>query len=200
MIDAMFLFTTYPSLIYAIAFTISFWCWFIFEIWVFSRDRGKEKRGSLASGRWVVIALAIGITLGLNVPGVAPVFNIHSHFAVYFVVGLVLIWFGLVFRFWAIQTLGRLFSTSLVIQERHELITRGPYRYLRNPSYTGALITFIGIGFGTGNWLSVVVLTLTALSIYAWRIRAEDRLLLEKFGRTYEEYKKRSWALIPFVW
>ena len=87
----MFLFATYPSLIYAIAFTISIWCWFVFEIWVFSRDRGKEKRDSSGSGLWVIIALVIGITFGLNMPGIAPMFNIQSHFAVYFVFGIVLI-------------------------------------------------------------------------------------------------------------
>ena len=196
----MFLFATYPSPIYAIAFTISFWCWFVFEIWVFSRDRGKEKRDSRGSGLWVIIVLVIGITLGLNMPGIAALFNIQSHFAVYFIFGIVLIWAGILFRFWSIQTLGIFFSTRLIIQERHELITKGPYKYLRNPSYTGALTTFIGFGFGIGNWLSTAVLLFTALITYAWRIRVEDKMLLERFGQTYEDYKKRTWALIPFVW
>ena len=196
----MFLFAIYPSLIYSIAFNISLWCWFVFEIWVFSRDCVKEKRDSRGSGLWVIIALVIGITLGLNMPGIAPMFNIQNHFAVYFVFGVALIWIGILFRFWSIQTLGIFFSTRLIIQERHELITKGPYKYLRNPSYTGALITFIGFGFGVGNWLSTVVLLFTALITYAWRIRVEERMLLERFGRPYEDYKKRTWALIPFVW
>jgi protein-S-isoprenylcysteine O-methyltransferase len=196
----MFLFATYPSPIYAIAFTISFWCWFVFEIWVFSRDRGKEKRDSRGSGLWVIIVLVIGITLGLNMPGIAALFNIQSHFAVYFIFGIVLIWAGILFRFWSIQTLGIFFSTRLIIQEHHELITKGPYKYLRNPSYTGALITFIGFGLGIGNWLSTAALLCTALITYAWRIRVEERMLLERFGRTFEDYKKRTWALIPFVW
>jgi len=127
-------------------------------------------------------------------------FNIQSHFAVYFVFGIVLIWAGILFRFWSIQTLGNFFSTRLIIQESHELITTGPYKYLRNPSYTGALTTFIGFGFGIGNWLSTAVLLFTALITYAWRIRVEDKMLLERFGQTYEDYKKRTWALIPFVW
>ncbi len=194
------MFATYPSPIYAIAFSISFGCWLIFEIWVFSRDRGKEKRESRGTGLWVIIALAIGITFGLNMPGIAPMFNFQGHFAVYFAFGIVLIWAGILFRFWCIQTLGSLFSTRLIIQERHELITKGPYKYLRNPSYTGALITLIGFGFGVGSWLSTAVLLLTALITYAWRIRDEETMLLEQFGRTYEDYKKRTWALIPFVW
>ena len=196
----MFLFAVYPSLLYAVVFSISFWCWFAFEVWVFLRDRGKVRKDSRAGGGWVVIALVIGITLTLNMPAIAPVFNIQAHFAVLFVLGIVLVWAGILFRFWAIQTLGRLFSTSLVIQERHELITSGPYQHLRNPSYTGALVTFFGIGLAIGNWLSLAVLLLTTLVSYVFRIRVEERMLSAAFGAAFDDYKKRTWALIPFVW
>lgn len=196
----MFPFATYPSQVYTIAFTISFWGWLLFEIWVFSRDRGKEKRNSRGSGVEVILAFVIGITIGLNMPRIAPLYNIQSHIAIFFVLGILLIWAGILFRFWSIQTLGRLFSTRLVIQDNHELITTGPYKYLRNPSYTGAMITFIGFGFSVGNWLSIVILFFTGLITYIWRIRVEERMLSEQFGPTFEEYKKKTWALIPFIW
>ena len=196
----MLQFASYPSLIYTIAFTASFWSWCLFEIWVFSRDLGKAKGNSRSGGGWVVLALAIGITVGLNMPALAPMFNIQSHFTAYFVFGILLIWAGILFRFWSIRTLGNLFSTRLVIQERHELITTGPYKYIRNPSYTGALITFMGFGLGTGNWLSAAVFLCAGLLAYARRIRTEESMLLEQFGVEFEEYKKRTWALIPFVW
>ena len=118
----------------------------------------------------------------------------------YFVFGILLIWAGILFRFWSIRTLGNLISTRLVIQERHALITTGPYKYIRNPSYTGALITFMGFGLGTGNWLSAAVFLCAGLLAYARRIRTEESMLLEQFGGEFEEYKKRTWALIPFVW
>ncbi len=196
----MLRFAVYPSLIYAVVFTISFCCWLGFELWVFSRDRGKARRASRGNGLPVVLGLVIGITLAMNMPKIAPVFDIRDHFPVYFVLGILLIWAGILFRFWSIQTLGRFFSTRLVIQDRHELVTTGPYKYLRNPSYTAALMTFIGFGLGLGNWLSIAALLFTGLITYAWRIRAEDRMLLDEFGPTYEEYKKRTWALIPFLW
>jgi protein-S-isoprenylcysteine O-methyltransferase Ste14 len=196
----MLQFASYPSPLYAIVFTASFWGWCLFEIWVFSRDLGKKMRDSRGGGGWIIITLAIAITLGLNMPNIAPMFNIRSYFAVYFVLGIVLIWGGILFRFWSIQTLGNFFSTKLVIQERHELITTGPYRYIRNPSYTGALITFIGFGLGTGNWLSPAVFLCAGLLAYARRIRIEESMLLAQFGGKFEEYKKRTRALIPFVW
>jgi protein-S-isoprenylcysteine O-methyltransferase len=201
----MFPFAVYPSPIYGIAFTISFWCWFLFEIWVFSRDRGKEREGkeragSRGTGLWFLLALALGITWGFNMPAIAPKFDIQGHFAFLFVLGIVLMCAGMVFRFWSIQTPGSFFSTRLIVQERHELITEGPYEYVPNPSYTGALIAFVGFGFGVGNWPSVAVLLLTGLINYALRIKVEERMLLDAFGASYEDYKTRTWALIPFVW
>ncbi len=196
----MFQFAVYPSAIYTILFTISFWAWFLFEMWVFWRDRRKLPNGPQGGARWLMIALILGISLAFNIPAFAPLLNIQPHFEIFFIVGLVLIWAGLLFRFWAVQTLGSLFSTKLVIQDQHELITTGPYQYVRNPSYSGALVTFAGIGLGIGNWLSLVVLLAMALILYVLRIKAEDKLLQDAFGPAYQEYKDRTWALIPYVW
>ncbi len=196
----MFLYSSYPSIAYGIIFTVSFWAWFLFEMWVYSRDRGKDRPRSAGGGGRVFIAVVLAITLAVNLPRLAPAWDIRSYFVPIFVVGIVLIWAGLLFRFWSVQTLGRLFSTKLVIQQGHQLITQGPYKYLRNPSYTGALVTFAGIGLGTGNWLSFAVMLLMALIVYALRIRVEDRMLSQAFGQEYADYRQRTWALIPFIW
>ena len=193
-------FPAFSTPIYTIAFSASFWCWLLFEVWVFARDRGRQKTRGRGSALWFVLLIGAGITLAFNLPALAPGFGIRSHFAVYFVIGLVLMWAGVGLRFWAVQTLGRMFSTQLLIQERHELIMTGPYKYLRNPSYTAALITFIGFGLAAGNWLSAAALLLMGLVAYVLRIRTEEKMLGEAFGQTYEDYKKRAWALIPFVW
>ncbi len=195
----MFYFSVYPSSVYAVIFTASFWCWLAFEIWVFSRDRGRQKRNA-RGGSAIVIALVIGILLALNAPALAPGFNIRDGYPAVFAIGILLVWAGLLFRFWSIQTLGRLFSTQLVVQDRHELVTTGPYAHLRNPSYTAALATFIGMGLGIGNWLSVAALFIAPLVVYIFRIRVEEKMLLEAFGPAFESYKKRAWALIPFIW
>ncbi len=196
----MFEFPVYPSSIYAIAYTISFWSWFLFEMWVFYRDRRLAAQTPRGSPRWHTLAIVLAISVAVNIPLFFRSFDIQGAFAPYFILALVLIWAGLLFRFWAIQTLGSLFSTRLVIQQQHELITRGPYTHLRNPSYTGAVVTFAGIGLGTGNLLSLAFLLIAVAILYVMRIRVEDRLLGEAFGEAYAAYKKRSWALIPYVW
>ncbi len=196
----MFQYSVYPSAIYTIVFAASFGCWFLFEVWVFSRDRGQGQKGSVGSRGAFLVPLVIGITLAVNAPAVLPAWDIRFHFPIFFALGIALIWAGLLFRAWAIHALGNLFSTDLVVQEHHQLITRGPYRYIRNPSYTGGLSTFIGIGLGIGNLAGLVILLGMGLLLYVRRIRLEDAMLQQAFGQTYAEYRKKTWAVIPFIW
>ncbi|HEV2416342.1 MAG TPA: isoprenylcysteine carboxylmethyltransferase family protein, partial [Terriglobia bacterium] len=126
--------------------------------------------------------------------------KIQTRVAPFFVLGIVLIWGGMLLRIWSISTLGRFFKTTVVIQSDHNLIQRGPYRYLRNPSYTGILITLIGLGLGVGNWLSIVSLFFAGLIGLGRRIHIEEEALCKRFGEEHDEYRKRTWAVIPFVW
>lgn len=195
--------TAYPSAIYAIVYTAAFWSWIVFEVWVFARERGTARDSSRDRGStfFVIAILVVGVGLGFNLPHIAPQYNIRGLFAVLFVLGIVLVYAGLLFRFWAIQTLGRFFRTRVMIQEQHQLITSGPYRYLRNPSYTAILVVLLGLGLGTGNWLSVLSFLAAGIIAYASRIAlVEERALAAQFGEQFQDYKKRTWALIPFIW
>ena len=193
----------YPSIVYALVFTASFWCWIFFEVWVFLRERGTARDSSRDRGStfFVILILAVGLTLGLNFPHMVPQFNLLSFFPAFFVLGIALVIGGLFFRFWAIQTLGKFFRTRVMIQDEHRLITSGPYKYLRNPSYTALLLILPGFGFGIGNWLSALVLFAAGVIAYAWRIAVvEEPALAKQFGEEFQAYKKKTWALIPFIW
>lgn len=193
----------FPSAIYALIYTISFLCWIAFEAWVFLREgRARRDRSrDRGSASLVLLLLSLGIALGFNLPRLAPGYNMQAFFPAFFALGIALIFGGLLFRFWAIRTLGRFFRTRIVIQEQHQLITSGPYRRLRNPSYTAVLMVLLGLGFGIGNWLSVLVFFAAGVIAYATRIAlVEEPALMQRFGQEYQDYKKRSWALIPFVW
>jgi protein-S-isoprenylcysteine O-methyltransferase len=180
-------------------FSISLGAWLLFEIWVFLRDRVKEGGGA-AEARRNIIVLAVAIALAMNVPGIAPMLDVHTHYSIVFWAGIALVWAGMLLRLWAVRVLGRFFSPRLVVQQGHELITEGPYRVLRNPAYTGGLITLMGLGLSLGNGLSVAMLIIAGLAVYVSRIKVEEGMLAQAFGARYEEYKKRTWALIPFVW
>jgi protein-S-isoprenylcysteine O-methyltransferase len=174
------------------------------EAWIFARDwrvvRGVSKdRLSLPA-----ILLAVVLSLIVSIWCAA-----HLTFAklpdgdpgaIRFAAGIALMWLGIGLRQWAVATLGGFFRTTVVVQADHQLITKGPYRWLRNPSYTGAMITVLGQGLTFGNWVALLVLVGGVMSALIWRISVESRALSGHFGASYDAYVKSSWALIPWVW
>jgi protein-S-isoprenylcysteine O-methyltransferase Ste14 len=115
-------------------------------------------------------------------------------------VGIAMMIAGVAFRLWAILTLGRHFSLSVSVDANHTIIEKGPYKYIRHPSYTGTFITFIGVGLGLNSWLASCVLLVIFALIYGYRIKVEEASLLSQFQSDYEEYRKRTWRLIPFIY
>ena len=106
---------------------------------------------------------------------------------------------GLVTAIAARRALAGNWSSQVAIKENHELITSGLYRYLRNPIYSGMLLMVLGtvLSFGT---LSACIGFFVILLGMILKLRGEERILSEHFGREYDAYKQHSKALIPFVW
>jgi hypothetical protein len=75
------------------------------------------------------------------------------------VAGVVVIWAGLAVRIWAVLTLAGSFSTFIQVNTDQTVVTRGPYRWVRHPSYTGLLLIALGFGLSAGNWLSLLICT-----------------------------------------
>ena len=108
---------------------------------------------------------------------------------------------GVLVRQYAIAVIGRFFSLTVQIAEDHMVVEKGPYRLIRHPSYTGILITFIGLGLGLAvqSWGAVLVLLLFFGISFGYRMRVEERTLLSGLGRDYASYMKRTKWLIPFL-
>ena len=114
--------------------------------------------------------------------------------------GIALMLAGMAIRATAIATLRRFFTVHVTIQESHELVDKGIYRVIRHPSYTGALISFVGLGFAFGSWLSLAIIIAAALIGFGYRIRVEEAALIAHFGERYRSYSSRTKRLIPFVY
>lgn len=67
---------------------------------------------------------------------------------------------GIVLRWYSIIHLGRFFTVNVAIAADHQLVDTGPYRFVRHPSYTGALLAFVGFGMVMRNWASVLVISM----------------------------------------
>jgi protein-S-isoprenylcysteine O-methyltransferase Ste14 len=113
--------------------------------------------------------------------------------------GLALMSLGAVLRVGPMFVLGQRFTWPLASQERHNLIQTGFYRFIRHPSYAGAFLGAIGwaLVFRSGLGLILVALLLPAFLPVVW---AEEALLITEFGDQYEQYRRRTWRLLPFVY
>ncbi len=107
---------------------------------------------------------------------------------------------GIALREWAIWTLGRLFTQTVMIRAGHHVVTSGPYRVLRHPAYAGTLLTFAGLILALGNWLSLALVIVGFFAAHVPRIRVEERALEASLGEPYLELERTRKRLIPGVW
>ena len=96
--------------------------------------------------------------------------------------GLILLVFGIVIRWWAIWTLGKFFTSTVLIKDDHQLVRTGLYRYLRHPAYTGALLAHLGLGLSFCSWLSLLLSSLPFFVAAFYRMHLEEKALEQAFG------------------
>ncbi|MHB1134898.1 MAG: methyltransferase family protein [Chloroflexota bacterium] len=105
---------------------------------------------------------------------------------------------GMAFQIWARQTLGKNWSQTVSAKVGHELVTSGPYRFVRHPMYTGGFLACFASAIVAGG--PFVFAALTVGPIMLWRVGAEDELMTRQFPNEYPAYMERTKALIPFIW
>ena len=96
--------------------------------------------------------------------------------------------------------LGTYWSVSLELRENHRLITQGVYRYVRHPMYSALFLYAIGQALVLPNWIAGPSYLVTFGILFALRIGAEERMMLETFGDEYSAYMARTKLLVPGVW
>ena len=117
-----------------------------------------------------------------------------------FATGLVIVLLGVALRQWSVLTLGTFFTVQVQVRSDQTVVDTGPYRWVRHPSYTAIVMSFVGIGVALENWLSLVVLIVVPSVGLVIRIRVEEKALLEALGEPYREFSATRARLIPKVW
>src|SRR2546428_14028897 len=88
-----------------------------------------------------------------------------------------------------IPDLRSVYSQALVIYQGHQLVERGPFRFVRHPMYTGLILVYLGIGWAVQSWVAAVLITLlTAILVatfFRYRIPEEEKALISEFGDQY---------------
>ncbi len=144
--------------------------WTVFAFWIFmeaNASRSKRaRRNTKASARdrgslWLIVILFwIGLSLSFSLCYLLPKAAIHGNQPMLFFLGTSLLLAGIAFRWHAMSVLGKFFTVDVAVHSDHAPVDSGPYRYLRHPSYTGALITQAGFGLALGNWAAFFALLL----------------------------------------
>lgn len=178
---------------------LSLGVWIVFEI----RQGLNRRPGATNTDRRSLLVLQAIVTAGILVATVAvrvATFAAFAYTAAVMVVSLAVVWAGIGLRWWSFRTLGQYFTFQVMTSADQPVITTGPYRFLRHPSYLGILLILGGLGLGYGNWLSLAAITLIPLLGFINRIRVEEAALATALGSAYVTYAAGRKRLIPFVW
>ena len=161
-----------------------------------SGGNGDTDRGSLLL-LWGAIMVAV--TAAILASRFAPWAH-SSLLARAYGVGVLVFVLGLALRWYAILHLGRFFTVDVAIASDHRVVDDGPYRWVRHPSYTGAIVAFAGFGICLGNWLSLALLVVLVGWAFARRIVVEEAALTAALGDAYRAYAARTRRLVPGVY
>jgi protein-S-isoprenylcysteine O-methyltransferase len=164
----------------------------------------KRSRGSAQSADSGSLRVLWGVILASQALAVAAAIFVAGANSEYLLalrpVGGALFVAGLALRWYSIFYLGRLFTVNVAIASDHALIDAGPYRYIRHPSYTGALLALLGLSICYVNWLSLIIAVLPPLMAFMRRIAIEERALSGALGDSYLRYMARTKRLLPFIY
>jgi protein-S-isoprenylcysteine O-methyltransferase Ste14 len=174
--------------------------WAAFELGLRVRETVQSKGGTAEDrATRILIAAAIGaaIVVALLTANRASSLRIPGPHRT---AGLIVMWLGLAIRVWAVAALGRAFRTTVEVDPDQGIVTSGPYRWVRHPSYTGLLAIMAGLGLAAGNWLALVACVALPLAALLRRIHVEEAELTRVLGQPYRLYRTRTKRLVPGLW
>lgn len=150
-----------------------------------------DKNSALAVNIGIIASIYIAFGFSLVRFAILPDWTFYP--------GIALMFGGIILRQWSISILGGFFSVMVSVQEGQTILRRGPYRFIRHPSYTGTLLTLTGIGLAVQSWGALLTLLVMFGIVYSYRIRVEEKALVEQFGNEYVAYMNDTKMLIPFI-
>ena len=176
-------------------------CWIIFiVVWAvsaLSAKRTRQRSHGLWYVRFIVLVILIVLVTRTNLLSPRLLWLPPVGLPLQYL-GAALCVLGIALAIWARFYLGRNWGMPQSVKENPELVTTGPYAFIRHPIYTGMLFAMAGSTLAIGLWWLIVLVAGGAYFIVS--AHAEERLMQETFPDHYPEYKRRTWALIPFIY
>ena len=185
-------------------FGIYFLCYSLGLTWVASvnpaviNERGRRSYNIEAFDQRFHRVMPLIIFSGLIIGGLDHRFGWSAVPVALQVMGLLLLIPALLLAVWVLAT--NAYASRVVrLQEGHQVITTGPYRFVRHPMYSGTLLALIASALALGSWWMLVPAA-AGIALFVWRTRLEDATLQEKLPGYREYAKVTRYRLLPGVW
>ena len=163
-------------------------------------DAKRSTTGAIVSRRprdltiaWGLVAIQAALIIGILL---TPIGNDWPLPPVAAVIATTLTWLGIALVIWAVLAFGRGVTPSPLPSNKAQLRTRGPYRWIRHPMYTGVIMLMTGSALGRRNWIAAV-LCVVLVVFFLTKMRWEERRLMESYPG-YDSYRETVPALVPF--
>ena len=175
---------------------VAFWIY-----WLAAATATKSSLPGPPGSRAASVRIRVGIIVVVLLLVRSPILRGHNltvHSVPLQAVGLTLFLVGLASAVWARVHLGRNWGVPMSQRVDPELVTSGPYRFVRHPIYSGILLALIGTALAVDLYWFVPVAAAGIYFVYSATV--EERLMAERFPTQYPAYRARTRMLVPFVW
>jgi protein-S-isoprenylcysteine O-methyltransferase Ste14 len=176
------------------------WIWYaVAVVWLvlaFRTKRTLVRSGGIA--RLAIVAVVLAIVVSRPLTGTSLHHHIWRPSPVESSIALALVVAGAAFALWSRFTIGTNWSGVVTLKQDHELMQSGPYHVVRHPIYTGLLTMGLGSSLQYDEVYGFLFLVLAAVML-AFKMRLEERLMMENFPDQYPQYRQHVKAIVPFV-
>jgi protein-S-isoprenylcysteine O-methyltransferase Ste14 len=167
--------------------------WIIFWLyWIISAVGAKKNASAnirrIIGIRLAILVFAVVLVEAMTLAGYNPVLA---------GLGFVIFLSGLTLAVWARRHLGKNWGMPMTLKQDPELVTNGPYRFIRHPIYSGILLALLGCILEGGIYWFVIVVIFGVYFIYCAYV--EEKIMLKQFPKAYPKYKNSSKMLVPFI-
>jgi len=187
-----------------LSFALVMFCWFAFAaVFLIQKRPSSAPDKKRDRGSWIGVLVQGGgyaLVWAWHRRPFSSIVPMSETAEIIMVIITVVISFGSVLMVLAaMRVLGKEWSLTARLVEGHNLITTGPYKFVRHPIYTGMLGMLLATGLAISYWMALLLGAVIFAIGTAIRVRSEEKLLREAFGTQFESYAQRVPAVIPYL-
>ncbi|MEZ7556492.1 isoprenylcysteine carboxylmethyltransferase family protein [Streptococcus sp. 27098_8_134] len=169
------------------------------EMWIKNKTKSNNVNDSADKGsRYIIIGSVICCLFLINGQFLDFVPHLPS-LTIY--LGILISLAGFALRIYAVNYLGKNFTLAVQTTDSQQLVDHGPYAIVRNPAYTGSILSILGLSITSLNPLTIIISLILLVVGYSIRLRVEEKALGNHFGKNYEAYcQKVRYRVFPYIW